>query len=519
MTYGKQVLTVLAGFLMAAAWTAGASAHPANNAAGRGVVIDSTNYQSVQQLLTNTQVMVVATVNSVGIDRSAPASQPASVVTLKVKDVVRGHVGKQVVVVQPRGAGSQVGRVAQTPLQKGRTYLLCLSRASGTTTFFVVGGNAGAFAYSKGTQRFTTLDPSAPWEQSDFTLSLAKTGAGLYPAGGSQQPSWLTNPGSAPGTPMVTWSTMGNDLGLNLTDVSCPSENLCLFAGDISPPNPGEEVPAVAVSTGQFTPHGSVVGTTTTFPPDANPSTSWSFVACAGPTLCVLSSADGVYATTDPTTAHWTREVVPTSGYFFGQVSCPTVSFCAVATGAGVLVSGSPSGGSSAWVHIRLTAPGLSSISCPSPRLCVAGGSSDTTVGGFIESSTDPLVPGSWSGGSTKHPSFAQHSGQYAVSGISCPTTAFCIAAIVGGAPLVSTDPAGGVGTWNEAANETNSLGFAACTARGQCAVSGVGSFHASGGAPGPGLVGFPLPGVSCVSTSFCVTVTDGQLAVGTVMG
>ena len=31
----------------------------------------------------------------------------------------------------------------------------------------------------------------------------------------------------------------------------------------------------------------------------------------------------------------------------------------------------------------------------------------------------------------------------------------------------------------------------------------------------GPGLVGYPLPGVSCLSTSFCVTTTDGQLAVG----
>jgi hypothetical protein len=31
--------------------------------------------------------------------------------------------------------------------------------------------------------------------------------------------------------------------------------------------------------------------------------------------------------------------------------------------------------------------------------------------------------------------------------------------------------------------------------------------------------VGFPLPGVNCVSTSFCVTVTDNQLAVGKVAG
>jgi hypothetical protein len=105
------------------------------------------------------------------------------------------------------------------------------------------------------------------------------------------------------------------------------------------------------------------------------------------------------------------------------------------------------------------------------------------------------------------------------VDGISCPTAAFCIAAVVAGAPLVSTDPAGGVQTWKEAANETNSLGFATCTAAGQCAVSGVGTFQTRAAAPGPGIVGFPLPGVSCISTSFCVTVTDSQLAVGKVAG
>jgi hypothetical protein len=290
MTYGRQVLAVLAGFLTAAAWASGSSAHPANHTARHGVVFDFASYQSVQQLLTNTQVMVVASVESVGIDRTAAASQPTSVVTLRVKDVVRGHLGKQVVVWQPRGARSQVGHVVQTPLQRDRTYLLCLAREPGTGSFFVVGGNAGEFAYNEKTQRFTTLDPSAAWEFSDFPVSLAKTGAGLFPAGGAVQPTWLTNPGGPPGSPTVSWSVMVNDLGLNLTDVSCPGENMCLFAGDISPPNAGEEIPAVAVSTGPFTPHGNVVGTTTTFAPSSN--TSWSFVTCPGPTLCVLSSTE-----------------------------------------------------------------------------------------------------------------------------------------------------------------------------------------------------------------------------------
>ena len=80
--------------------------------------------------------------------------------------------------------------------------------------------------------------------------------------------------------------------------------------------------------------------------------------------------------------------------------------------------------------------------------------------------------------------------------------------------------PVGGVGTWTEATNGSmDNPGFAACATTGQCSVSGVGSFAARSGAPGPGITGFPLPGVSCVSTAFCVAVTDDQLAVSAMDG
>ena len=48
-----------------------------------------THRQSLDQLLTNTQVMIEAKVESVGIDHSAPISQPASLVKVRVNDVVR----------------------------------------------------------------------------------------------------------------------------------------------------------------------------------------------------------------------------------------------------------------------------------------------------------------------------------------------------------------------------------------------------------------------------------------------
>ena len=67
MTHRRQMLAVLAGFLLAAAWASGASAHPASHVTQHQVVIDSTNYQSEEQLLANTQVMVVAKVESVSV--------------------------------------------------------------------------------------------------------------------------------------------------------------------------------------------------------------------------------------------------------------------------------------------------------------------------------------------------------------------------------------------------------------------------------------------------------------------
>ncbi|HVT41798.1 MAG TPA: hypothetical protein VHD39_02355, partial [Acidimicrobiales bacterium] len=363
------------------------------------------------------------------------------------------------------------------------------------------------------TKRFTTLDPSATWEPSDFTIQLAKVGAGMFQAGGPPQPSWLTNPGGASGSPTVTWSTMTNDLGLNPNDVSCPSARLCVFAGTLEPSRPGVEIPAVAISTGPFTPHGDLVGTTTSFPQNSDYG-GLAYVACASPTMCVLSTIDGIYAASDPTSAHWTMEA-PHGG---GQVSCPTVSFCAVAAGSGVYVSGAPLGGPSAWAYTQLGTPGLGAIACPTAKLCVAGGSDGLTVGGWIETSTDPLAASSWHGGKTTWPPYAQHSGQYSVGGISCPTTAFCIAAVAAGAPLVSTNPAGGIRTWTQVANNTNgedNPGFAQCASSGHCTVSGIGSFEAGSGGAGPGIAGYPLPGVSCVSTAFCVTTTDNELAVG----
>ena len=94
------------------------------------------------------------------------------------------------------------------------------------------------------------------------------------------------------------------------------------------------------------------------------------------------------------------------------------------------------------------------------------------------------------------------------------------VAATVAGPALVSTDPAGGIGTWASVSADTMpNPGTASCTTGGACAVSGVGTFTTSALAAGPGIVGFPLPGVSCVSVNFCFALEDNQLEAGTGSG
>jgi hypothetical protein len=513
MTRRTQALGILASFLCVSTWLIG----PAPAAAAHGVITTSTNYQSVSDLLDATDVMVQGTVLAVHSDGSAPSSQPASLVTIRVTHAFRGHPGKRIVVWQPRGNGVGGASLQQVSLRKDRSYLLLLTHPHDVGFYVLVGGKAGEFGFDKATHLFLRLDDEATWEPTEFGVSLVEEGAGAF--GSVQTPSAAstTTTTSVQGVPNLSWSTLADNLNLSPTDVACPRANLCVFAGSAEARIAGQYVPAVAVSTGPFTTQHGVVGKTTKFP--VTSSYGYPYIGCAGPSLCLASTPDGLYATTDPTSGRWNREVGPSSDIGFYQIACPTVSFCAVAAGSGVLVSRSPAVASS-WSLIQFGPFGVQAISCPTTALCVAGGFGTGTVGGWLETSTNPGDASAWHGHETTYPPSAQHSGQYGVSGISCPTTAFCVAATVAGPTLVSSDPAGGIGTWTSVGGDTMpSPGTASCTTGGACAVSGVGTFTTSASAAGPGIVGFPLPGVSCVSVNFCFALNDNQLEAGTGSG
>lgn len=305
--------------------------------------------------------------------------------------------------------------------------------------------------------------------------------------------------------------------GLNLDPavVSCPSTNLCVFTGGTPSPTGGFEQ-GVSVSTGPFTAGTRVTGRLTAFP-GLNVQSD---VSCPSTALCVLSTAAALYATTSPVTGPWVLQRSAPSGDDFAGVSCANISFCAVVTQGGeVVTSTDPVGGAGAWTRTAVAegSASLLAISCPTPQLCVAGGEYMDGLSGWIGASTDPGRGSSaWSGGVLPHPAFAQGPAQYAVASISCLTTAFCVTDA--GELLVSVNPAGGPTAWRLVPAAHQRRGVAHCAANGTCVVSGVGTIQSVAGAPGPGLAGIPQFAVSCVTVSFCVSVdatTNDQIEVG----
>ncbi len=317
----------------------------------------------------------------------------------------------------------------------------------------------------------------------------------------------------------VAWAAIVNDLDVNADSVSCPSTTLCVFTGEATQFY-GQRERAVAASTGPFVPGRSITGHLIDLPQTTGNNDFFGpwFVTCPRTTLCLVSSPDSIYATASPLTGPWTIQLAAPPGAGFSDVSCAGTTFCAVILGSHILISKSPLGGASTWAtsglpQISDQGAWLDALSCPSPQLCVAGGSSGT-VGGWIETSTDPAGGSqAWSGGPIVHPLSAQHSGEYSITDLSCPTTSFCLAVGDGGPLYVSTNPTGGPTTWQFVSTTYSPYsyeaapGVAACGVDGSCSVSGTGTFQSIPGAPGPGFAGFPSSQVSCATVSLCLSV------------
>ena len=142
---------------------------------------------------------------------------------------------------------------------------------------------------------------------------------------------------------------------------------------------------------------------------------------------------------TDPTGGPGAWTVRHISPFALNRISCASASLCAASAigppSANVIVSTDPANGQWTVSHN----PGVFSVSCPSASLCVTVGSSDTGESEDVGVSTDP-GSGSWS--------------RYEIpnanpGNVSCPTSSFCmLGGTNDGNVLISTNPAGGAGTW-----------------------------------------------------------------------
>jgi len=391
---------------------------------------------------------------------------------------------------------------------------------------------SGSFANAGGTSLTITSTQDVSTLLATCAHGLANAAfEGTISLAASPVPVTTPLPTAPAGAPAVLWSAMTNGLQLSAETVACPSTTLCVFAGD--PTASGATTLAVAASTGPFTPGGRITGHLIDIPQPADPnvgSYAGAHLSCPSVALCVLLTPLGVYATTSPLTGPWVPELtVAEPGDRLRGISCPDVDFCAAvlahipdanSTNPGnatsdVLISTQPLGGATTWSRTEITPEidnvALSTIACPSPRLCVVGGGYGE-VGSWVETSSDPTGGSSaWSGGAIDQSIGASGPAQYALIDLGCPTSGFCVGFLGDQQVEVSDDPAGGFQTWQLVPGRYEVDGVAWCTAKRECAVADAGTFPSTKAVSGRVVGDSPLV-ESCVSLAFCVSIDQSEL-------
>lgn len=209
--------------------------------------------------------------------------------------------------------------------------------------------------------------------------------------------------------------------------ISCPSTNFCAGVGTGATPPEGLGSAGVVVSSRH--PRGPASAwNVTLFPRNPRFTPQLRDVSCPAARLCVAVANRGtVLTSTKPMGGRSAWKVTRLPAGSLRKVSCSSVSFCVIAGYYGkFFVTRHPTGGTGAWSPAQLDPSlGPTGISCPSTALCVAAGNSS------IFASDRPTDPGSpWSVDSEfeilKTPS----------KGADCPSRQLCL---VGGASGVFT--------------------------------------------------------------------------------
>jgi len=232
--------------------------------------------------------------------------------------------------------------------------------------------------------------------------------------------------------------------GMGLAGISCPTARLCVAVGQ-------QGIVVTSTHPAAAPPNGSPTAWQLA---DIDSPNFLYAVSCTRSEFCAaVDGAGRVLTSAEPTGGKraWRARKISRNPLY--AVSCASSRLCAALDDKGnVLSSANPLGGASTWHRIRLAGNAYMprSVSCPRPSLCVVGG--DYAAGGLsgyaqVSVSTDPT------GGPRAWRTFRLHT-HYPRNGdlvaISCPSAKLCVA---GGSTelLTSTDPAGGPRAWKDA--------------------------------------------------------------------
>ena len=318
-----------------------------------------------------------------------------------------------------------------------------------------------------------------------------------------------TNPAGGIGAWRVTHLESG-DQERTLVAISCPSAALCVAVDNrgnvLSSTDPGAGAGAWKVA------HVDRIGSF---------SEGVASVSCATASLCVAVDAAGnVVSSTNPARGRASAwHVAHVDSHALNAVSCPSASLCVAVDGAGqALTSTDPAGGPGAWANSTVDRHPLRTISCASATLCVAGDDS----GNVVSSASPAGGAGAWSlahvdTATTLCPDPAPDSESPCpswVTSISCPSRSLCVAGDANtGAIATSSNPTGGASAWTFTTGVANAPAALSCPTVSLC-VGGEGggvvtSTDPTGGASAwtaaPVGAVVRLTGVSCVSAWLCV--------------
>ena len=244
-------------------------------------------------------------------------------------------------------------------------------------------------------------------------------------------------------------------------------------------------------------------------------------VSCTSAPLCVAVDHDGtVLTTTDPLGGPGTWRAQDVDGTkLFDAVSCAGESLCVAADRDGdVVTSTDPGAGVSAsWTVARIDGSNaLVDVSCATESLCVAIDDS-----GNVLTSTDPRdgPTATWSVARA----VSAPSGGGVFTAVACPTASLCVAVDYDGQVSVTTDPQlGAQAAWASLPRNVDDVEWddISCPSSSMCVIVGPEVMTLTNpGTPNASSRHKLLPlinqyseadevhGVSCTSSSFCLTV------------